>query len=67
MSCFNGRSIGAEFVAPIVARTTQKARLTIVQTAKGNPCIVEFEAYNDTAGEVFNVAAGGVPPARLGK
>jgi hypothetical protein len=67
VSCFNGRNIGAEFVAPIVARTTQKARLMILKTVKDNPGIVEFEAYNDTTGEVFNVAAGGVPPARLGK
>ncbi|MBL7218496.1 MAG: discoidin domain-containing protein [Phycisphaerae bacterium] len=50
VGCFNGRGIGADFMAPIVARTTTKARLRIMQTTKGNPCIAEFEAYNDTTG-----------------
>ena len=50
IGCFNGRGIGADFMAPIVARTTTKARLRIIQTTKGNPCISEFEAYNDTTG-----------------
>jgi hypothetical protein len=67
VGCFNGRAIGAEFVAPIVSRTASKARLMIRKTTKDNPSIGSFEAYNDTTGEVFNVARGGVPPARAGK
>jgi hypothetical protein len=49
VSCFNGGSIAAEFVAPIVGRTTNKVRLFIKKTAKDNPSIVEFEAYNNTS------------------
>jgi len=48
VGCFNGRTIGADFVAPIVSRTTRKVRLLIGRTEHGNPCINEFEAYNDT-------------------
>jgi dienelactone hydrolase/formylglycine-generating enzyme required for sulfatase activity len=48
VSCFNGRAIGAEFVAPIVSRTTTKARLRVIQTKSGKPNIVEFAAFNDT-------------------
>jgi hypothetical protein len=51
IGCFNGRGIGADFIAPIVSRTTRKARLFIMRTTKGNPCIAEFEAYNDTTGK----------------
>jgi len=67
MSCFNGRAIGADFVAPIVGRTVRKARLLVIRTESGAPSIAEFAAYNDTTGEVFNVARGGVPPNRAGK
>ena len=62
--CFNGPAIGADFVAPIVTRDTTKARLLIKRTKNGNPAISSFEAYNDRAGEVFNVARGNVPPER---
>ena len=67
VGCFNGASIGADFVAPIVSRTTRKARLMMMRTTKDNPAIRSFEAYNDTTGEVFNVPVGGAPPARVGK
>jgi len=67
VGCFNGRTIGADFVAPIVSRNTQKVRLLVMRTNSGNPCISEFEAYNDTTGEIFNVPVGGVPPGRPGK
>jgi len=67
VGCFNGRTIGPDFIAPIVSRTTQKARLFIMRTTGGNPAICSFEAYNDTTGEVFNVPVGGVPPTRPGK
>ena len=67
VGCFNGRGIGAEFVAPVVSRTTKKVRLLIMKTESGSPCINAFEAYNDTSGEVFNVARGSVPPNRAGK
>jgi len=55
-SCFNGRNIGGEFVAPIVGRTTTKARLLAIRTTSGNPAIAEFAAYHDTSGEVFNLS-----------
>ena len=48
VGCFNGRAIGRDFIAPIVSRTSRKARLFIMRTTKGNPGIIEFEAYNDT-------------------
>lgn len=47
---FNGLTIGQEFVAPIVARTTKGARLTVFSTKSGDPAISEFTAYNDTQG-----------------
>ncbi|HUT09194.1 MAG TPA: discoidin domain-containing protein [Thermoguttaceae bacterium] len=67
VGCFNGRTIGPDFMAPIVSRTTRKVRLFVMMTDSGNPCISAFEAYNDTTGEVFNVARGGVPPTRIGQ
>jgi len=67
VGCFNGRNIGSEFVAPIVSRTTPKARLMVIATTSGEPSIAEFSAYNDTTGEVLNVARGGVAPDRAGK
>jgi hypothetical protein len=50
VSCFNGRDIGPEFMAPIVSRTTKKVRLLIMGTKSGNPAISAFEVYNDTTG-----------------
>lgn len=47
---FNGMAIGAEFVAPIVARTTKSVKLTAMKTNSGAPAISEFTAYNDTQG-----------------
>jgi len=59
-SCFNGGSIpgrtilvGNErsqmgFMAPIVARTTDKVRLVVNRTETGRCRIDEFEVYNDT-------------------
>ena len=46
MGCFNGRAMGANFIAPIVSRTTTKVRLLITSTTSGTPGIVEFEAYS---------------------
>jgi len=60
VGCFNGRGIGPDFVAPIVSRTTRKVRLLVMRTTKGNPCIAEFEAYNDTTGGL-PITAGGYP------
>ena len=48
IGCFNGYAIGADFIAPIVSRTTPKVRLLIKKTGNGSPAIAEFEAYNDT-------------------
>ncbi len=58
VGCFNGRTIGPDFIAPIVARTTRKARLFVMRTTGGNPCIREFEAYNDTTGGLPVTARG---------
>jgi hypothetical protein len=66
-SCFHGRTIGRDFVAPVVGRTTQKARLRVLRISDGISCISDFTACNNTAGEVFSVARGSMPPARLGK
>ena len=60
VGCFNGGTIGPDFMAPIVSRTTRKARLFVMRTTKGNPCIAEFEAYNDTTGRI-PITAGGQP------
>ena len=37
IGCFNGLAIGPDFIAPIVSRTTTKARLLVKRTASGNP------------------------------
>jgi hypothetical protein len=58
-SCFNGREIGPEFMAPIVSRTTKKVRLLIMRTRSGNPAIGAFEVYNDTTGGLPIKATGG--------
>ena len=47
IGCFNGLTIGADFIAPIVSRTTSKVRLLIKETSSGDPEIAEFEAYNE--------------------
>jgi len=57
VGCFNGRAIGRDFIAPIVSRTTRKVRLFVIRTTRGNPCIGEFEVYNDTTGKLLNKAA----------
>jgi len=67
VNCFNGRTMGGEFVAPIVARTTPKARLRLMQTSGGEPKVGTFEAFEDTTGDVFNVARGQDPPPRQGR
>ena len=67
VGCFNGRNIGAEFVAPIVECTTKKARLLILQTGSGDPSILAFEAYADTLGDAFTVPRGQSTPPRVGK
>ncbi|MSQ95936.1 MAG: hypothetical protein EXR98_15470 [Gemmataceae bacterium] len=57
VGCFNGMDIGKEFVAPIVGRTTTKARMVVMRTAKGAPAITSFEAYNDvTEGRNLNAS-----------
>lgn len=59
VSCFNGRGIGADFVAPIVGRVTTKARLRVMQTKSGKSKITEFNAYNDmSGGTIFNDSTG---------
>ena len=67
MSCFNGRGIGREFVAPIVSRTTLGVRLMILQTTSGNPAITEFGAYNDPVGTPFNDPTGAAAVGVVGK
>ncbi len=58
VGCFNGRTIGADFVAPIVSRTTQKVRLMINGVTSGCASIAEFGAYNDTTGGLTLTAVG---------
>ncbi len=65
--CFNGRTIGPDFIAPSVSRVTPKVRLMILQTSGGAPCISEFEAYNDTTGEVFSDPTGAAAVDKIGK
>ncbi|MCE9612179.1 MAG: hypothetical protein K8R23_18430 [Chthoniobacter sp.] len=68
VGCFNGSGIGAEFVAPIVTRTTSKARVLVLRTNNNDkPNLAALEAYNDTPGDSFTVEKGGVPPNRVGK
>ena len=57
-SCFNGRAIGPDFIAPIVSRRTRKVRLLVMRTESGNPGIRSFEAYYDTTGWLPITAAG---------
>ncbi len=64
MSCFNGAGIGAEFVAPIVSRTTSKARLRVIATGKEKAALTAFEAYNAPPGDALNVAKGSATPPR---
>ena len=45
LGCFNGRTMGSNFIAPIVSRTTTKVRLLVTSTTSGTPGIAEFEAY----------------------
>lgn len=45
VGCFNGRTMGTNFIAPIVTRTTTKVRLLVGSTTSGTPGIAEFEAY----------------------
>jgi len=58
VSCYNGREIGPEFMAPIVSRPTKKVRLRIMATRSGNPAISAFEVYNDTTGGLPLKATG---------
>ena len=67
VSCFNGRAIGGEFVAPIVSRSTQRVRLRVMQTNSGNPGIAEFEAYNDAKGMAFKDPTGEAATRLVGK
>jgi len=67
VSCFNGREIGKEFVAPIVSRLTSKARLRIIRTNSSAPVITEFSAYNDTRGKPVNLKRGNQVPQLIGK
>jgi hypothetical protein len=54
VTCFNGRHIKREFVAPIISRRTRSVRLVVMGIKKGSPAIREFGIYNDTTGQVFN-------------
>ena len=67
ISCFNGRAIGSEFVAPIVSRLTSKARLRIIRTNSSAPVITEFSAYNDPRGKPVNLKRGNQVPNLIGK
>ena len=64
---FNGSGIGAEFVAPIVTRTTTKLRLRVIATTKDKAALTAFEAYNDIPGDALDVGKGSDAPKRVGK
>ncbi len=66
INCFNGSAIGHNFIAPIVSRTTQKVRLMILKTSRGNPGIAEFSAYHDMGGELFNDSNGTAACGKVG-
>jgi len=66
-NCFHGAAIGKEFIAPIVGRTTTKARMQVLRTKSGNPAIAEFAAYDNTTGEELNMERGKAAPDRIGK
>ena len=67
VNCFNGMGIGAEFVCPIVSRSTTKARLVVIRTNKDKAVITSLDAYNEPPGDGFDVPKGGVTPNRVGK
>ncbi len=58
VGCFNGRTIGPDFMAPITSRRTRKVRLRVMRTKSGNPGIGSFEVYYDTTGWLPITAAG---------
>jgi hypothetical protein len=51
-SSFNGMAIGADFIAPIIARTTSRARLRVIRTKAGNPALREFSAHGGVGKEL---------------
>lgn len=59
VGCFNGRAIGANFIAPAVSRTTTKVRLLVVATSGAAPGISEFEAYNGVPSTITWAAGNG--------
>ena len=65
VGCFNGRTIGSDFMAPIVGCTTTKVRLLIKKTTNGTPCIAEFAAYNDTTSGPPDPPPSGPPPTGI--
>lgn len=67
IGCFNGLKIGPDFIAPIVSRTTTKARLLVKRTDAGNPAIAEFEVYNDTTAGSSNPSPAATPRAAMGR
>ena len=66
IGCFNGRTIGPNFIAPIVSRKTRGVRLHIMRTTRGNPAIKELGVYNGT-GQTFNDPNGMAARQRVGK
>ena len=66
-SCFNGRTMGPAFVAPVVTRRTSKARLRLLDTESGPPGMAGFAAYHDPLGEAWNVPRGHAVPDRIGR
>lgn len=67
LNCFNGRTIGTDFVAPIVARTTPKVRLRLMRTTAGEPKLATFDAFDDRLGDPFSMPRGQDPPPRQGR
>jgi hypothetical protein len=66
MGCFNGLGIGADFIAPVVARKTSGVRLRIIRTKSGPPIIREF-AVHGGIGKSLNDADGTLAQKIVGK
>ncbi len=67
LGCFNGGAIGKAFIAPIVSRSTTRARLRILQAGPGTTAITEFGAYHDLSGPRFNDPTGAAAVGVVGK
>jgi hypothetical protein len=64
---FNGTAIGPQFLAPIVSRTTTKARVSVLQTTAGEPQLESVAAYHDSTGQFYSETTGSKPTKHVGQ